>query len=263
MLIKFWEKELEIVRKAMGFRYKAHIQFDQMTLSDEAAEKNLLIQLADRDIISHETLLERFKEIPQIENIRLKREINKRDTVGPDKASPFHNANHKQDMEKIDKQGKINKQNQPKQDPEQNEKPSDPNGRPLFKKDDGPRKKRVETPKNKPGVAELIVWSEQAWEKTSNVISQSYLKSKGLKNLRQLTKSDSTDIEKLKLDVFTNLPVMEEVNQDVILNVVKSGKRTPNSFKKALSELSLSPEDTPIDLYRKSIIGLFVEAELG
>ena len=51
----------------MGFRFKAHVQFDQMTLSDEAAEKNLLIQLADRDIISHETLLERFKEIPQIE----------------------------------------------------------------------------------------------------------------------------------------------------------------------------------------------------
>ena len=62
----------------MGFRYKAHIQFDQMTLSDEAAEKNLLIQLADRDIISHETLLERFKEIPQIENIRIKRELAKR-----------------------------------------------------------------------------------------------------------------------------------------------------------------------------------------
>lgn len=89
-LVRFWEKELEIVRKAMGFRYKAHVQFDQMSLSDEAAEKNLLIQLADRDIISHETLLERFKEIPQIENIRIKRELNKRDTVGPEKAGPFH-----------------------------------------------------------------------------------------------------------------------------------------------------------------------------
>ena len=89
-LITFWEKELEIVRQAMGFRYKAHIHFDQMTLADEAAEKNLLIQLADRDIISHETLLERFKEIPQIENIRIKRELAKRDTVGPDKAGPFH-----------------------------------------------------------------------------------------------------------------------------------------------------------------------------
>ena len=42
-LVRFWEKELEIVRKAMGFRFKAHVQFDQMTLSDEAAEKNLLI----------------------------------------------------------------------------------------------------------------------------------------------------------------------------------------------------------------------------
>jgi hypothetical protein len=41
-LVRFWEKEIEIVRQAMGFRYKAHIHFDQMTLSDEAAEKNLM-----------------------------------------------------------------------------------------------------------------------------------------------------------------------------------------------------------------------------
>jgi hypothetical protein len=78
-LTKFWEKEVEIVRQAMGFRYKAHIQFDQMSLSDEATEKNLLIQLADRDIISQETLLQRFKEIPQIEKIRLQREVSDRE----------------------------------------------------------------------------------------------------------------------------------------------------------------------------------------
>ena len=35
-------------------------------------------------------LLERFKEIPQIENIRMKRELTKSDTVGPEKAGPFH-----------------------------------------------------------------------------------------------------------------------------------------------------------------------------
>jgi len=74
LLAKFWEKEIEIVRQAMGFRKPAYIQFDQMSLSDEATEKNLLIQLADRDIISHETVLQRFKEIPSIEKIRLKRE---------------------------------------------------------------------------------------------------------------------------------------------------------------------------------------------
>ena len=68
-LTKFWQKEVEFVRKAMGFRKPAHVTFDQMSLSDEAAEKNLLIQLADRDIISHETILESFKEIPSVEKI--------------------------------------------------------------------------------------------------------------------------------------------------------------------------------------------------
>ena len=77
-LVKFWERELEIVRKAMGFRKSAHIVFDQMSLSDEAAEKNLLIQLADRDIISQETILERFKEVPSVEKVRLKREQKER-----------------------------------------------------------------------------------------------------------------------------------------------------------------------------------------
>ena len=104
-LTKFWQKEVEFIRKAMGFRKPAHVVFDQMSLSDEAAEKNLLIQLADRDIISHETILERFKEIPSVEKMRLQREGKERDREKlPDKASPFHNANHKKDLEKMDKQ---------------------------------------------------------------------------------------------------------------------------------------------------------------
>jgi len=258
-LIKFWDKELEIVRKSMGFRYKAHIQFDQMTLSDEAAEKNLLIQLADRDIISHETLLERFKEIPQIENIRLKRELNKRDTVGPDKASPFHNANHKQDMEKIEKQAKVNKDKEPKQVTQKKEKtPPDPNGRPLFKKDDGPRKKRSETPKSKPGLAELVVWSDQAWNSVSKVISEAYLKTKGIKNLRQLTKADTITIEKLKLDVFTNLEINKEVNSSIIIALLKTNVSTPKSFKDLLRNNNISLDEMPIDLYRKNVVGFFV-----
>ena len=76
----------------MGFRKPAHVVYDQMSLSDESAEKNLLIQLADRDIISHETVLERFKEVPGVEKMRLKREGKARNSEKlPEKASPFHN----------------------------------------------------------------------------------------------------------------------------------------------------------------------------
>ena len=50
----------------MGFRLPAEIHFDSIVLSDESAQKKLLMDLADRGILSDETLLERFREIPTI-----------------------------------------------------------------------------------------------------------------------------------------------------------------------------------------------------
>ena len=58
----------------MGFRLPAQIRFDNIVLSDEAAEKQLLISLADRGILSDQTILERFGELPEIERIRVRRE---------------------------------------------------------------------------------------------------------------------------------------------------------------------------------------------
>ena len=102
VLVNWWNQELEIVQKAMGFRLPARIHFDQMVLSDEASEKTLLIQLADRNIISAETLVERFGEIPEIEKIRIRREEKDRKSeVMPQKASPYHNPQHRNDLEKI------------------------------------------------------------------------------------------------------------------------------------------------------------------
>ena len=85
------EENWRLLEKLWDSENQHHIVFDQMSLSDEAAEKNLLIQLADRDIISHETILERFKEIPSVEKMRLKREGKERnkETV-PVKVGPFH-----------------------------------------------------------------------------------------------------------------------------------------------------------------------------
>ena len=258
-LVRFWEKELEIVRKAMGFRYKAHVQFDQMSLSDEAAEKNLLIQLADRDIISHETLLERFKEIPQIENIRIKRELNKRDTVGPEKAGPFHpppppEVKEKETPKTVDLP------------PSPEDKQTDINidgGRPLFKKDDGPRKKRVETPKSKPGLASAIVYAEESWTKISEVLTNAYLSSNGKKNLRQLTKGQFTDLEKLKLDVFTNFNIGDEVNDNTIHNSLKNNARTPVEITESLKANDINIDEMTIDAYRKHVIGTYIEHKLA
>ena len=250
----------------MGFRYKAHIQFDQMTLSDEAAEKNLLIQLADRDIISHETLLERFKEIPQIENIRIKREISKRDSAGPPKASPYHNPNHDQDIEKMDKQGQINlKQEKEKQKSVKRNTNTDikDNGRPPNSLDNGPRKKRVEKPKSQPGLAETLVWAENSWSKISDTVNNAFLNSHNKKNLRQLTKAQVKDLESIKLDVFTNFDTHESVNPTTIFKKLKSGVKTDKELKKIMFENNINLDNMSIDDYRTYVIGLIVDTKTG
>jgi hypothetical protein len=91
ILTRFWQQEIELVRQAMGYQKGATIQFDNNMLTDEQSTKALLIQLADRDIISVNTLLERFKEDPEIERLRIKKENDYR-TKGEmqPKASAWH-----------------------------------------------------------------------------------------------------------------------------------------------------------------------------
>ena len=287
LLVKFWQYEIELVRRAMGFRYPAQIHFDQMSLSDEASEKNLLIQLADRDIISHETILERFKEKPSIERIRLKRELQDRDRdASPEKAGPYHNPQHGYDLEKIAlQQGVVTPEDVgvetsldskelidrkfPKPQPagpagpavpNKKKEPKDPKGgRPKFSNDKEPRKKRSENPRSKPGLADVLTWTHDAFSTISDVVNDAFLNTKGKKNLRQLTKSDVADLESLKVDVFTNLDLLSDVTSSSIYRVLSEGLRAPMEFRQVLADSNINTETMHIDAYRRSTIGLYVE----
>ena len=260
-LTSFWEKECEIIRKAMGFRKPPHIVYDQMSLSDESAEKNLLIQLADRDIISHETILERFKEVPSVEKMRLKREDKDRQKENiPDKAGPFHNANHKKDLEKMEKQGQINEKVAEKKE---KQKPVNPNGRPQNKIDEGPRKQRVETPRSKPGVAELITWANDSFDKISELTTSAYLAILNKKNMRGLTKTQCAELEELKLHVLSNLKPMSEVTDEVITQVIGSSKKMPQTLQKSLSDSGVSLTNLTVENFRRKAISCYIECILG
>ena len=286
LLIKFWQSEIELVRKAMGFRYPAYVQFDQMSLSDETAEKNLLLQLADRDIISHETILERFHEVPTVEKIRLQREFRDREKDNtPNKAGPFHAPQTDHDLQKIAlQQGVVTPEDVgvettldskelidrkfPKPQPAgpsggsppKKGKPSNPDGgRPKFSNDTEPRKKRVQKPRSKPGLADMMVWSEEAYQKVSEVVNGAFLSIKEKKNLRQLTKSDIADLEQLKIDVFTNLDIMSDVTANCVYENLSAGVRTPVEFQGMLEAREVSTDKLNIDNYRKRVIGVYIE----
>jgi hypothetical protein len=280
LLIKFWQREIEVVRKAMGFRKPAYIHFDQMSLADDATEKNLLLQLADRDIISHETILERFKEIPDVEKIRLKREIKERaKDETPNKAGPYHNPQQEHELEKIGLQtGKVTPQDvgletrvpddilipkpepkNPSGPPDNQKKKEDKNGRPKFSIDTKPRKQRTEKPRSKPGLADLIVWAQDSFSTISDTVTEAFLKMNNKKNLRQITKSESFDLEKIKLDVLTSVEPMENVTADVIFSTLSDGDIAPEEFIKLLAQNDINITSMTIDCYRQKAISAYVE----
>ena len=235
LLQKFWEKEIQYVQKAMGFKAPATIHFAHMILSDEAAEKNLLIQLADRDIISVETLRDRFGELHDIEESRVKTEGRKRNTRKmPPKADPFHNGNVDSEYRKIALQkGEIGIDDvttlKPKEVVEtsttpqnqQEKKQPNENGRPPFTRDEQPRKQKRVLPKNKPAVSSIMVWSNEAQKTISNIVNPAILHFYQKKNLRELTKAELLNLEEIKFQVLCDLTPFEDINEETVALILE------------------------------------------
>mgnify|MGYP003111872303 CR=1 FL=1 len=289
ILVNWWNTELEIVQKAMGFRLPAKIHFDQMVLSDEASEKNLLIQLADRNVISSETLVERFGEIPEIEKIRIRREVKDRNRESmPPKAGPYHNPQHRNDLEKIaltkdsmqpedfglvpspdtgnhpltdpqDRRDKISIENQKEEkedkrfDKEQKRKENEPappqekfnptgrpeDGRPKNSKDKEKRKQKEVKPRESVNseFVNISLWATKTQSQISKVINPAILSHFGKGNLRSLTKSETEQLEHLKLCILCNMEPFMEITPDVISALLKRPISIASSTALLLKEL--------------------------
>ena len=254
VLRQFWSKEIEIVQKAMGFKLPAQIRFDSIILSDESAAKQLLINLADRDIISHETILERFGEMPDIEKVRVRREEQSRrnDVATPMKASPYHNPNIRNDIAKIlvtkDSLGDefySDELDLPKTDPPLPPAPkiggggqsgSDPappksnpqGGRPLSKKDAVKRKQKVVLPKTGEGAATL--WAYNIQKAIADEVTPMMLSFYEKKNVRSLTKAEFDQLEYLKLCLLTGLEPFIELSPDIIKGLIEMNHKPSQAF---------------------------------
>ena len=260
-MTEFWNSEIEIVQKAMGFRFPAKIHFDQMILSDEAAEKTLLIQLADRNIVSDETIVERFGELPEIEKIRVKREARSRNMETlPSKASPYHNPQHREDLEKIalgkdtvaphdlgiipadeagdhpltmpadrPKYDKAEEERKLKEERDfqmqQKQKPvgRPEDGRPRNSKDQQKRKQKEVKPRTSADLVNIILWANDAQKKIADLITPALLSHYDKKNVRSLTKSQMDELEYIKLCVLCGMQPYMEVDPTVVKELLDDG----------------------------------------
>jgi hypothetical protein len=73
-LMQWLMAEVISVAKSMKFKKPAWIKMRNMTLTDEEAEKRLLLDLVDRGMVSYQTCVERFGENFEIEVQRMKEE---------------------------------------------------------------------------------------------------------------------------------------------------------------------------------------------
>ena len=248
MLLSFWEKEIQIVCDAMGFNKPPSVVFDQMIISDEAAEKQLLLHLLDRDIISEETIRQKFDIKSNIEKSRINRERRKRGKTLPHKASPFHSPHLDHDLKKIILQSggvapsELGIELLPRKEGEKSkhdlnvevqkarnvktETVTDMVGRPKNVTETDKRKPK---PQGKPAVAsdysffDLMLWAQDTQKKISEKITPVILNAYGKTDTRYLTKPEVDALEKVKASILFSIDCYDKIDDRKIFeNVGKS-----------------------------------------
>ena len=255
MLTVFWEQEIALVQKAMGFSKPALVEFDRMDLSNEDAEKALLIQLSDRNIVSDELVQRAFGFNPEMEQARIKRETKERDSGRRAvKAGPFFEANVEDQLKKIalqlglatpsqvgleldpKKRGELNalemkaKTTPPKSEsPNMNSdnsggpaKPQAPNGRPRNSKDSTQRKTKKFAPRTG---ASLLLWTMEAQDKINEIMNPVLLDFYAKKNMRSLSSAEAKETENTKAKILFAIEPFTLVTEEVVfakLNTVNS-----------------------------------------
>jgi hypothetical protein len=225
LLVRFWEGELRLVQEAMGFRFPATLTFDQL-LTDEASERQLLLNMADRDLISIESLQDRFGLSHEIEDVRIRRDQRRRKSgLVPRKASPFHDANRDSGLEKIFAgtgqytpgefglemeergEGEVPPAESASQQKAAKPKGQPGQGRPPFSKDKSKRKEKKPRPKRTIGFVRDVHSAERALGEVARVMTPLLLGALGKKSLRELTDRQAADFEELKFAVLCRVGV--------------------------------------------------------
>lgn len=241
-LTGFWQQEIALVQKAMGFRYPAKVEFDRMDLSNEDAEKALLIQLSDRNIVSDELIQRVFGFDPDTEKSRLNRETRERASDRMiQKAGPWHDPQFENSLKKISLQIGLTTPSQvglelekkksgektsmemkaattpaaspiigngpPKGQPGQ--------GRPKNKKDTQKRKTKKFSPQTG---ATMHLWAIEAQDKIAEIINPHLLEFYDKKNMRSLSHTEYQEAEVTKTKILFTLDPLVVVNDSLVLS---------------------------------------------
>ena len=252
VLLSFWNEQIQIVQKSMGFRFGAQVEFDFMHLEDPSTMAQLLINLADRNIVSDEFVQRNIKAKPEIEQKRILNETKQRDRGAmQEKVSPYHAVDKEYGLEKIalqtgvatpsevgldlnerkdgespalemrTKKREEKKGDAPKQQElpflEENDNTGVP-GRPKNSNDTEQRKPRGFKPALK---ASIELWAKKTQEKISKTVNPALLAQFDKKNMRSLSSEEFEQAEKIKFEILCNLDYKSDLTDELIFASIK------------------------------------------
>lgn len=256
ILVSFWNNEIRLVQKAMGFRFPATIDFDRTVLSDEAATKALYIQLVDRNYISEETFLERFGECDELEMLRKRREEKEREKgsrvarggpwmtlekeyellktfvqkgmVTPNGAELDVDAKDFIDPRKLKPQGSSN-----------NGSNKGTGGRPFNANDKGQRSRnyKIRTSADAADFVVILAWAKDALNKITEIVQKPYLNKYGKSDVRSLSHEQFDGLENLKYYILCSLEPFTEITAEIIGKFILSDKLINEDFYNLYSAL--------------------------
>ncbi len=217
--IRWLQNELAMIAKAMNFKTVPTISFGTMSLRDEAAEKQLMVQLVDRGIVSVEAVHEVFGRDFMFELQRLKDEEKIRDKNPPilERASPYYRPESQMRLQQEFEleSDKLNESDNGGGDNPNGDQPKDsgdnPSGRPPNLKDTNPRDTRTEKT-----LSVYRVKGDEFLTQIDTLIDPLYLQSKNAKNMRALTKNECSELEKIKFAIFSTIRPDDKITSDLI-----------------------------------------------
>jgi hypothetical protein len=222
LAIKWLQTELKMVADAMGFKKIPNIMFGTMSLRDESKEKQLMIQLMDRGVISIESVQKAFGKDFIIELERLRREQKIRDKKPPiiERAGPYYRPESLMEKEAELKEGSPDNQNPtPPESPDDKRKTDKKQpGRPPNQDDKKPRDQRHDPVYSLDDVLNEHV-AESLMTQIDKIIDPKFLSKAKVKTIRQLSSRQRSDLELSKWSILCALHGDEEKLTEEIIGI--------------------------------------------
>lgn len=252
ILIEFWEREFFLLQQAFGDRQPAKLRSDMMNLSDEAAANMIWVQLYDRNIITTETMREKFGLLPEVETQRQTRETKAVENgQAPGKIGPFTEAQvnpgqmvktamtqgllapseagvaskpkKKGDKSLLDHQERMADKAAKKAEETTTQKGQPGQGRPKGKPDQTKRKTR--TPKV---AARVQMQARETQKLIAEVVTPLFLQRCSKKNIRVLSANEYEELEHTKFNLLCS---GVECSKEAILEAFESNiPKIPEAF---------------------------------